>query len=369
MSLYDIGLWITQLQLWGERLNILGLAWLVVLTLYTYKQIRLPINQIRAEKGWKQLASWRLILVALMPVALCHFTHDEIDTFLYLAFGHILVSWLSSKLGVYTAIAFVFLLAVLFDVPSRFKFTWKTLIISLALFSFSCYFVGINVGDFVEYQGWERVWRFWLTYPLSKTLLGLAYASALIKQPRAQDTRGEELNQRLYQKILARIINRGRHSHMELIASSRRFGLNIGCGKTRYENKINVDVERKVDVDIVADARYLPFRPGCCEEIFMDQVLEHIPQDLKVVQEVQRVLQAPGWFICSVPRTGILARVDKFLLHPHEYHASYTQARLGDLLGSCGFRILGSWVYGTLPHYSHLWAMPAASLFMIGRKP
>lgn len=68
LSLYDIGLWITQLQLWGERLNILGLAWLVVLTLYTYKQIRLPINQIRAEKGWKQLASWRLILVARKSV-------------------------------------------------------------------------------------------------------------------------------------------------------------------------------------------------------------------------------------------------------------------------------------------------------------
>jgi SAM-dependent methyltransferase len=368
-------LWITQLQLYGNRLNILGLTWLLSLTYYTFRQIRKPLNELRAQKGWKPLKTWRLILLSLVPVMLTHFVHDEIDTFLIIGFGHfepylgvpLTIGYLwAVKFDVYLAIGALLLMAVLFDLETRFRFSWKTLLFSLTLFSFSAWASWVFIGDFAGFQGWERFWRFWLSYPLSKTLLAMAYIFALKKSPGTSSGVGGELSQTLYQRMLARIINRGRHSLMQKVASFGRFGLNLGCGHTRYQNKLNIDIDRKADLDLLADARFLPFRSGTFKEIFMDQVLEHIPQDLKVVEEVHRVLRQPGWFVCSVPRKGMLARIDKFVLHPHEFHANYTEDRLGDLLSSCGFQILGSWLYGTLPYYFHIWSMPAASLFMIG---
>lgn len=371
MNLYDFMYWISTLQLYGNRLNILGLIWLCSLVAFTYLQIRKPISDLRAEKGWKHLGPVRMLLLALIPVMLSHFISDETHTFLMIGFGNFqtymgtaltIQSLWATKFDVYLSILALGFMFILLDVYTRFHWRWPFLLFGGMWFAFHVYAAWIDVGDFSAFQEWERFWRFWSTYPLSKGLLAFAYLSLLKKDP---------LNpkfqlQPFYQKVLARIINVGRHSMMARLSSPERFGLNLGCGKTRYKNKLNVDVNPNVDVDVVMDARDLHFPAGTFKEVLMDQVLEHIPEDRKVLNEVYRVLQAPGFLIVSVPRKSLLAKIDKLLLHPTEWHASYSQSQLEDLFRSSGFRVLGSFTYGTLPHYLHV--PLGGSLFTVGVK-
>lgn len=180
MSLYDIGLWISQLQLWFDRLNVLGLIWLLALSYYTFRQIRGPLNAFRIQHNWKPLASWRLLLLSVVPVALSHFVSDEVFTAMMFAEGHVSVQWiLDAKPGVYLAIAFCIVMALLFDLQTRYKWSWLLPVLAVPLLSIQAYAAINNVGDYSAFQGWERFWRFWVFYPSTKGLLGLCYASVL----------------------------------------------------------------------------------------------------------------------------------------------------------------------------------------------
>lgn len=368
MSLYDFMCWISTLQLYGNRLNILGLIWLGSLVTYTYLQIRKPISDLRAEKGWKRLGTFRMMLLALIPVMLSHFISDETHTFLMIGFGHFqtymgtaltIQSLWATKFDVYLSILALGFMFILLDVYTRFQWAWPFLLFGGMWFAFHVYVAFVNVGDFSAFQDWERFWRFWSTYPLSKGLLAFTYLSLLKKDPLAPKLH-------VSFRFLARIIDVGRHSMMARLSSPSRFGLNLGSGNTRYENKINVDVDPNVDVDFVMDARHLHFPAHSFKEVLMDQVLEHIPEDQRALKEVYRVLQAPGFLIVSVPQRGVLAKLDKILLHPREHHSSYSRAQLEKLFQDSGFRVLASFIYGTLPHYLRI---PfGGSLFMVGVK-
>lgn len=188
MSLYDFLYWISGLQLWGNRLNILGLIWLGSLVAYTFYQIRKPITDLRAGKGWKQLGPLRLLLLAVIPVILSHFISDEIHTFLIIGFGHfqtymgvpltLQLLW-ATKFDVYLAILALSLMFIQLDLYTRFKWRWGFLLFGGAWMAFHVYVAFINVGDYSQYLGWERFWRFWATYPLSKSLLAFTYLSLL----------------------------------------------------------------------------------------------------------------------------------------------------------------------------------------------
>ena len=154
---------------------------------------------------------------------------------------------------------------------------------------------------------------------------------------------------------------------IQQLSGAGKFGLNAGCGQTRYENKVNVDVDLNADVDVKADLRALPFRAGCFKEVILDEVLEHIPQDTQVLNELRRVLAPHGQLFLSVPVTGWLARIDKILLHSREYHGSYSKARLLKLLEASGFLVQKSFIYGTLPHFLKLKTL-GGTLFAISLK-
>lgn len=52
--------------------------------------------------------------------------------------------------------------------------------------------------------------------------------------------------------------------------------LEIGCGEKReYPNSITLDVRKTPQVDIIADARALPFKDGSVDYLFNSHVIEH----------------------------------------------------------------------------------------------
>jgi len=79
--------------------------------------------------------------------------------------------------------------------------------------------------------------------------------------------------------------------------------LDIGCGKTKRPGFTGVDILALDGVDIVHDLNKFPypFQDSSVDEIWMDQVLEHVENPLAVVQELFRICKAGANVTIGVP--------------------------------------------------------------------
>ena len=64
--------------------------------------------------------------------------------------------------------------------------------------------------------------------------------------------------------------------------------IDFGCGSSKKEGYIGVDILSMPGVDIVHNLAQFPypFEDNEIDEIWMDQVLEHIPNPLLVIEEL-----------------------------------------------------------------------------------
>ncbi len=81
--------------------------------------------------------------------------------------------------------------------------------------------------------------------------------------------------------------------------------LNIGSLskniKHMHPGIINLDIAHYASVDVVGDAHALPFRDGCVDVILFKNVLEHIRDPDKVMEEIWRVLKPGGTLYIKIP--------------------------------------------------------------------
>ncbi|MGA7559001.1 MAG: class I SAM-dependent methyltransferase [Terriglobales bacterium] len=69
----------------------------------------------------------------------------------------------------------------------------------------------------------------------------------------------------------------------------------------RVPNHYVLDVEPAYSVDVVGDARQMPFSDASMDVVLITQVLEHIPDPIAVIAEIRRVLKPGGTLLLSVP--------------------------------------------------------------------
>jgi SAM-dependent methyltransferase len=69
----------------------------------------------------------------------------------------------------------------------------------------------------------------------------------------------------------------------------------------RVVNHYVLDVEPARSVDVVGDARIMPFSDGSMDVVLITQVLEHVPEPIAVIGEIRRVLKPGGTLLLSVP--------------------------------------------------------------------
>jgi len=83
----------------------------------------------------------------------------------------------------------------------------------------------------------------------------------------------------------------------------KNFKLDLGCGQSKKEGFIGVDILPFDNVDIVHDLKKFPypFEDNVVDEIWMDNVLEHIPNPIKVVEEIYRIAKPDCKITISVP--------------------------------------------------------------------
>lgn len=79
--------------------------------------------------------------------------------------------------------------------------------------------------------------------------------------------------------------------------------INLGCGRRYLEGWINCDVVSSVKVDRQFDLNRFPypFEDGVADEVLLDNVLEHLDDVIKVVEECHRILKVGGHLRIIVP--------------------------------------------------------------------
>jgi SAM-dependent methyltransferase len=69
----------------------------------------------------------------------------------------------------------------------------------------------------------------------------------------------------------------------------------------RVTNHYVMDIAPAYSVDVVGDARGIPFSDASVDVVLATQVLEHIPDPIAVLAEIRRVLKPDGKLLLSVP--------------------------------------------------------------------
>lgn len=109
--------------------------------------------------------------------------------------------------------------------------------------------------------------------------------------------------------------------------TERTEGLRVQDGLAEV---IRLDFEPTYDLDVVADARRLPFRDGSLDRISADSVIEHVPHPHQVLAECFRVLR-PG---------GVLKIITPFAFNLHGYpddYLRYTPSWYQQMCAEVGF--------------------------------
>ncbi|MCX7927267.1 MAG: class I SAM-dependent methyltransferase [Candidatus Omnitrophica bacterium] len=78
--------------------------------------------------------------------------------------------------------------------------------------------------------------------------------------------------------------------------------LNIGSKNCSYSpNVINLDIAKLPNVDIVADAHFLPFRESSFDGVIITAVLEIVKDPQAVIREIERILKPGGIVLATLP--------------------------------------------------------------------
>jgi SAM-dependent methyltransferase len=79
--------------------------------------------------------------------------------------------------------------------------------------------------------------------------------------------------------------------------------LDLGCGNSHYTkyfpNRIAFDITKKDGVEIVGDAHHLPFRPDVFSMVLSTEMLEHVREPQRIIDEIKRVLKPGGMLVLT----------------------------------------------------------------------
>jgi len=79
--------------------------------------------------------------------------------------------------------------------------------------------------------------------------------------------------------------------------------LHLGCGHIIKEGWVNHDLVALPGVDVAHDLREFPwpFEDGQFEEVYADNVLEHLPDTVKTMEEIYRITKPGAKIFIGVP--------------------------------------------------------------------
>jgi predicted SAM-dependent methyltransferase len=100
--------------------------------------------------------------------------------------------------------------------------------------------------------------------------------------------------------------------------------LDLGCGTTKKDGFYGVDLNNFIGVDVIHDLNQFPypFEDNSVNEIWMDNVLEHLDKPLLVMSEIFRICKNNSRVTISVPYfRSLYAAIDP--THVNFFSVSY----------------------------------------------
>ena len=92
------------------------------------------------------------------------------------------------------------------------------------------------------------------------------------------------------------------HDFVDTYSCSGKRILNLGSGSVRlFDNTVNADIQTNSNVDILADAHFLPFKNASFDIIIATALLQYCRIPHQVVEECARVLDTAGLVYVDVP--------------------------------------------------------------------
>ena len=99
-------------------------------------------------------------------------------------------------------------------------------------------------------------------------------------------------------------------------------------------------------IDYVSDATSIPVSDGAFDVVLCTEVLEHVPEPIRVVHELSRILRPGGSLLLTAPLGSGLH------MEPHHYYGGYTPYWYHRFLSEAGFgRIAVTANCGFFKHY------------------
>jgi ubiquinone/menaquinone biosynthesis C-methylase UbiE len=111
--------------------------------------------------------------------------------------------------------------------------------------------------------------------------------------------------------------------------------LDVGCGRGGVLEQLGADVAYPVGIDpdleslrehrmpilprAESNAAAIPFRGACADLVLCSWVVEHLPDPMRVFEEVRRVLRPDGYFIFLTPNATSLPALLNRALHPLQH--------------------------------------------------
>jgi len=66
--------------------------------------------------------------------------------------------------------------------------------------------------------------------------------------------------------------------------------LDVGCGKNKVDGAIGIDISKDSDADVICDIeRGLPFKDSVFDEVYCNQIVEHVSDLVSFMEEIHRV--------------------------------------------------------------------------------
>ena len=96
--------------------------------------------------------------------------------------------------------------------------------------------------------------------------------------------------------------------------------LDLGCGKKRRAGALGVDFNAKTGADVIHDLNVFPYplESEAFDEIYIDNVLEHLDNVIRVMEEVYRLCRVGGAVVIIVPYfRSVWAAIDP--THKHSF--------------------------------------------------
>jgi ubiquinone/menaquinone biosynthesis C-methylase UbiE len=181
---------------------------------------------------------------------------------------------------------------------------------------------------------------------------------------------GEEYDWVTDPKRLEKIFHRKRErviaEMLEEYSYSNSSILDIGCGtglitrNLHAEQTVGLDINlwnlRKTNIhsplseSIQSAGEQLPFRSSIFSAVLCTDILEHVPEPRRILEEAYRVLKQDGTLIGSVPSDNILWRFRKYMLSTcpglEPFHRNYSITQVSHMLSAFETVKVTKGVYG-----------------------